>query len=53
MTALVDGRMVCVDEFYPLEPALPRSERPGAQAKTGFATDSLIRTWIHYPTKVA
>jgi hypothetical protein len=24
-----------------------------AQPKTGFATDSPIRTWTHYPTKVA
>jgi hypothetical protein len=24
-----------------------------AEPKTGFATDSLIRTWTHYPTKAA
>ncbi|SDP99139.1 hypothetical protein SAMN05421507_1601, partial [Lentzea jiangxiensis] len=24
-----------------------------AQPKTGFATDSPIRTWTHYPAKIA
>ena len=52
-----DGRVICADEFGPLnlQPRPGRAWRPAARAqpKRDFAPDSVIRTWTDYKINVA